>query len=131
MRLRDIGSGPGGQAINKTKSNVSLVHKPSGIRVTCQHSRSLEFNRKEARRILKGKVSCALPLVVTTPNAFWQSQLDKLANPGLSKMEVKGAKERERKRRRQKKSDKKNLERARARGELLPDQDGTEASHQE
>ena len=50
------GSGPGGQSINKTKNNVQLLHKPSGIRVTCQETRSLEQNRKFARRILLDKV---------------------------------------------------------------------------
>jgi len=82
------GSGPGGQAINKTKSNVSLLHKPSGIRVTCQYSRSLEHNRKTARRILK-------------------ERLDQIANPGLSKEQVRWAKVRERKRRRERKAAKK------------------------
>lgn len=49
------GSGPGGQSINKTSNNVQLIHKPSGIRVTCQITRSLETNRKLARRILLEK----------------------------------------------------------------------------
>lgn len=83
-----IGSGPGGQAINKTKSNVSLMHKPTGIVVKCQETRSLETNRKLARRILV-------------------ERLDQIENPGLSKQQIKWAKERERKRRRQVKSNKK------------------------
>ena len=46
------GKGPGGQKINKTNSKVQLTHKPTGIVVTCQYSRSQENNRKKAREIL-------------------------------------------------------------------------------
>lgn len=50
------GSGPGGQKINKTNSKVQLTHKPTGIVVTCQYSRSQELNRKRAREILALKL---------------------------------------------------------------------------
>lgn len=50
------GSGPGGQAINKTSSSVSLIHLPTGIRVQCQETRSREQNRKIARKIMLEKV---------------------------------------------------------------------------
>lgn len=50
------GSGPGGQAINKTSSSVSLIHLPTGIRVQAQPTRSREQNRKAARRILAEKL---------------------------------------------------------------------------
>ncbi|WVQ82081.1 hypothetical protein IAT38_004209 [Cryptococcus sp. DSM 104549] len=46
------GRGPGGQAINKTNSSVSLTHIPTGIRVQAQPTRSREQNRKVARQIL-------------------------------------------------------------------------------
>ena len=43
------GSGSGGQKINKTNSCVQLVHKPSGIIIKCQRSRSRNLNRYYAR----------------------------------------------------------------------------------
>ena len=46
------GRGPGGQAINKTNSSVSLIHIPTGIRIQSQPTRSREENRKISRKIL-------------------------------------------------------------------------------
>ncbi|KAF8610830.1 hypothetical protein BDV93DRAFT_550612 [Ceratobasidium sp. AG-I] len=82
------GSGPGGQAINKTSSSVSLIHRPTGIRVQCQATRSREDNRRIARKILLEK-------------------LDQMANPGLSKQQLLQEKARSRKRQRAKKAKKK------------------------
>ncbi|EGG01179.1 uncharacterized protein MELLADRAFT_92698 [Melampsora larici-populina 98AG31] len=91
------GSGPGGQCINSLsfsqnmlmddscilkKTNfisVSLIHKPTGIRVQCHAQRSRESNRKEARKILSEKV-------------------DLFLNPGKSKLEFKWQKARDKKR---------------------------------
>lgn len=50
------GSGPGGQAVNKTNNCVLLLHKPTGIVVKCHQSRLQEDNRKLARKILITKL---------------------------------------------------------------------------
>lgn len=42
-------SGPGGQHVNKTESRVQLTHRPTGLTVTVQDSRSRESNRRTAR----------------------------------------------------------------------------------
>jgi len=47
-----LGSGPGGQKINKTHSCVRLRHVPSGREVRCQATRSREKNRVIARELL-------------------------------------------------------------------------------
>lgn len=47
-----LGSGPGGQKINKTSSCVYLKHLPSNLEVKCQESRSREANRYLAREAL-------------------------------------------------------------------------------
>lgn len=47
-----LGSGSGGQKINKTSSCVYLKHLPTGIEVKCQKARSRELNRLYARREL-------------------------------------------------------------------------------
>jgi len=45
-----LGSGRGGQKLNKTHNCVYLKHLPSGIEIRCQATRSRETNRWLARR---------------------------------------------------------------------------------
>lgn len=47
-----LGSGPGGQKVNKTASCVYLRHTPSGVDIKCQRERSRAMNRFLARREL-------------------------------------------------------------------------------
>lgn len=50
------GTGPGGQKVNKTSNRVFLVHEPTQLRVECQDTRSLQQNRKIARKRLREKL---------------------------------------------------------------------------
>lgn len=47
-----LGSGKGGQKINKTSSCVYLKHLPTGLEIKCQKTRERELNRYYARQAL-------------------------------------------------------------------------------
>lgn len=50
------GSGPGGQHKNKVETCVTVTHIPTGLKVTCQETRSKNRNLKIAKRKLTEKI---------------------------------------------------------------------------
>ncbi len=51
-----LGSGPGGQKVNKTAACVRLHHTPTGIDIKCGRTRHRELNRFLARRLLCDRI---------------------------------------------------------------------------
>eukprot|EP00003_Mantamonas_plastica_P009608 TRINITY_DN1896_c1_g1_i1.p1 TRINITY_DN1896_c1_g1~~TRINITY_DN1896_c1_g1_i1.p1 ORF type:complete len:168 (-),score=42.02 TRINITY_DN1896_c1_g1_i1:118-621(-) len=80
-----LGSGKGGQKVNKTSSSVRLTHLPTGIFVKCQAERSQRDNRRIARKRLMMK-------------------LDEHFNGTESKVAKKAAKKRKQKQRRRRRT---------------------------
>ena len=53
------GTGSGGQKRNKTESTVLLTHRPSGLQVRCESSRSQQHNRAMALALLRARLWAA------------------------------------------------------------------------
>jgi peptide chain release factor len=104
-----LGSGPGGQKIQKTHSTVYLKHVPTGIEIKCQRERSRELNRYYARQDL-----C--------------ERIDELRNQAKSRKQQEIEKIRRQKRRRSRRSKEKMLEEKKRRSDVKtlrkpPDED--------
>ena len=54
-----FGTGPGGQKRNKTESTVLLTHRPTGLQVRCETSRSQQHNRVAALALLRARLWAA------------------------------------------------------------------------
>ena len=68
-----LGSGPGGQKVNKTSSTVQLSHRPSGLEIRMQRERSQTRNRELAWAELAARLEgrpgiSALEINISCPN---------------------------------------------------------------
>jgi protein subunit release factor B len=73
------GSGNGGQKINKVRNNVFLKHIPTGLFVQCQKTRSLDDNRRIARKLLIQKLDDHINGVNSKKNLKIEKQKKKKA----------------------------------------------------
>lgn len=82
------GSGPGGQAVNKTSNCVVLKHKPTGIVVKCHAQRMASSNRKEARRLLIEQLDAHFNGDFSVANQIKQLEMKKSAKTTWKKKKV-------------------------------------------
>lgn len=82
------GSGPGGQAVNKTSNCIVLKHKPTTIIVKCHLHRSASANRKEARRLMVARLDEHFNGELSVENQLKQLEIKKSSTKAWKQKKV-------------------------------------------